>query len=1147
MADNPIDIKKLFNFDDTTPLDQVIVKIQQLNTFYDALVASAQKGAASVTSSMQVMQKSVDALEQEMVQADATTKKGQETITNGAAVTSKAVAQSEEYKKSITELNATIKVLQDQIDKLSESNKKIPKDNELAAGSLADLKVKLKDATDAYIKMGDATDAAIKQRALKNITDLNTAVKNGQQIVNDAKKATDIAAGSYNDLALKVANATKQLKAMEGGVGSNSEQFKALQKTINDGNTKLKEFDAAIGNSQRNVGDYKNQIEQLIPAIGSISPQISVAYNSVQSFGSLLKTFAGSALASFGAALALAGFSITQYFKRTAEGEQQLMEATSAFGALWEQTLTGAAKIGKFFFEQTTKDLINTTTAFNGQAQRAAELEKQQYELNQKRIEGTKARSTLEMGANQLLLEARESLTKSEQQRYDAAVLGDKILRDLHDRQIKRAQQQADIDNAILINKKGGEQNLTQAEQKEVQDRLASIKQLEAEFFASAKRRTTFIQTLGTNIQKQRDEEVTRQIVDTEKLNSSLIQADKDKNDKILNNIYSTEEQRKQAIQKNYIDERQLAKNASDIALQDAIKQSQDRSRQKIGIGTFTDLSAQSKADLLAKDKSFQLEKQKIDQDFANQSVVLANNRDKTLLENSNKFTKQRIDNEALLLANTKDADTARLNGLIETNNHILADEDSTYADRASALKSNAAIQIAIAQNILDKETATATAAAQNKILADNLVAVHTKELAAQTDKLQDEYSNKVKKINQDLIVATRTNVFTTLARDLTTLNNKVKIATEEQLSNLDDQLKTGNVSIIKYHAQKAIILKNAYVKEAQNQINSLESQKEKVIAEGVDTQTKLTAIEAQQAALRQGISEHENAQYILRKEELYQKVKQLANASLDTLITVEDNETQAKLNALDAQLTSLQSHHDKDLQLAGNNATVKAQIEANFTKEQAKIQKEQSKLKHEQAIRDKQLAEAKIIMNTAIAISETIATGGYFAIPLSIIVGALGALELAKVASTPIPAYFKGTDYSKEGFAQVAEKGRELAIDRSGDIALYDKPQIAYLNEGTKILTNAQTEPIMEKMGTKHMDLVSHQLIDVGIRDLKAGQAINQEIIGRLDKINDTTKRNKPVQVNYAKVGAIVYEFKREEETYVKRIKALSMGAWMK
>src|SRR5882672_9377442 len=105
MAENPIDIKKLFNFDDTTPLDQVIVKIQQLNTFYDALVASAQKGAASVTSSMQVMQKSIDALEQEMVQADATTKKGQETITNGAAVTSKAVAQNEEYKKSITELN----------------------------------------------------------------------------------------------------------------------------------------------------------------------------------------------------------------------------------------------------------------------------------------------------------------------------------------------------------------------------------------------------------------------------------------------------------------------------------------------------------------------------------------------------------------------------------------------------------------------------------------------------------------------------------------------------------------------------------------------------------------------------------------------------------------------------------------------------------------------------------------------------------------------------------------------------------------------------------------------------------------------------------------------------------------------------------
>lgn len=1074
MADNPIDIKKLFNFDDTTPLDEVIVKIQQLNVFYDALVASAQKGAASVTSSMQVMQKSIDALEQEMVQADATTKKGQETITNGAAVTSKAVAQNEEYKKSITELNATIKVLQDQIDKLSESNKKIPKDNELASGSLADLKIKLKDATDAYIKMGDATDAAIKQKALKNITDLNTAVKNGQQIVNDAKKATDIAAGSYNDLALKVANATKQLKAMEGGVGSNSEQFKALQKTINDGNTKLKEFDAAIGVSTRNVGGYTEGIEKAIPALRAISPAAVEAGEAVKGLSAKFITLLANPVVAIIAGI-IGGFALLKkswdiYTEDTIQGADKTKQFGLAWGAVTEMVTARFKVLGKQVFDfvndsgfaqylaQTTAYLIGGAAGvaeYNTRLSENNEILQMQLDLRKEEIGLIESVSSLELEKEKETHDAREKEGRSLQERYEAVGRVNEIRKEEVALKLKSAQAEVDIqeayfkkigviitdetkmkdlfENEIVIQKKSYEQVEALAK---ARAKLTSIKREEFE----GTRRIQALEIQLLNEQQQHIIAGIKQEKDArDKLNLELITSDQQSNARVLSNQSSTLNEKIDAEMRNLDDAKQL----NDKALADELFAFREQALSKVVL----DKATNDKLIIQAGD---------------NLKV-----RAQLILD---------AKNEAL---NSDEAFSSQEQAITEANGLKVQELIKKSGDNIVKITQETHKRMAEAEGATTSESKDAALIALEKSFANreiSFLAYETKKKGIETQGKIDELEIQNDQLNADLAYFT----------------------SSEELA--------------KKHADEILQIRK-----------------------------KLAANEEQIGALS-------NTKKLEQDKKIYALEKQLANEALDAITVIADNATQAKLNALDAQLSSLQSHHDKDLQLADNSATVKAQIEANFTKEQAKIQKEQNKLKHDQAIRDKQLAEAKIFMNTLIAASEALASGPPPGdIILAALVTAIGLAQEAKVASTPIPAYFKGTDYSKEGFAQVAEQGRELAIDRSGDIALYNKPQIAYLNEGTKIFTNAQTEPIMEKMGTKHMDLVSHQLIDIGIRDLKAGQAISVETIGHLKELKDITKRNKPVQVNYAKVGAIVYEFKREEETYVKRIKALSMGAWMK
>jgi len=179
------------------------------------------------------------------------------------------------------------------------------------------------------------------------------------------------------------------------------------------------------------------------------------------------------------------------------------------------------------------------------------------------------------------------------------------------------------------------------------------------------------------------------------------------------------------------------------------------------------------------------------------------------------------------------------------------------------------------------------------------------------------------------------------------------------------------------------------------------------------------------------------------RKRELRLQTVQAIQDDLsqlsDALSTFRDNEIEqieqsrdAQLAAYDEQLSALESLNERGAYSDRVYEAKKKELLDKRLQAEKKADAELRKLKKEQAEQDKLKAIFDIIVNTSVAVSKLLATPF-----LAIAAGAAGALELAKVISTPIPKFFKGKSFVERG-------NNPPGIDTIP----------AYLNEGERIVT---------------------------------------------------------------------------------------------
>jgi len=151
-----------------------------------------------------------------------------------------------------------------------------------------------------------------------------------------------------------------------------------------------------------------------------------------------------------------------------------------------------------------------------------------------------------------------------------------------------------------------------------------------------------------------------------------------------------------------------------------------------------------------------------------------------------------------------------------------------------------------------------------------------------------------------------------------------------------------------------------------------------------------------------------------------------------------------------------LEAQKDISLKFAGDSASAKQKIEEDYEKRRKEIANRENKAKQKQAI-------FNIAIDTAQAIVGLWAKPGFpAAIPLAIAVGALGAAQIAMVASQKIPQYFDGTDNHIGGMMLVNDGGgsnfqEKVILPNGKEIMPEGRNVLMNAPKGTKVLTHEQ------------------------------------------------------------------------------------------
>ena len=157
------------------------------------------------------------------------------------------------------------------------------------------IKEKAKALGDARVATEQARAATQNQRtATEAERTENVRLRNELQALRIARAANaqqqTAANGSYREAQQRLTALGNAIRNAEGGFARNGRAVRDQVKEYNKLNAKLKEFDRAMGNHQRNVGNYRSGFLQSIPIIGQYASAIGLAMAAQQAFNKSFQT-----------------------------------------------------------------------------------------------------------------------------------------------------------------------------------------------------------------------------------------------------------------------------------------------------------------------------------------------------------------------------------------------------------------------------------------------------------------------------------------------------------------------------------------------------------------------------------------------------------------------------------------------------------------------------------------------------------------------------------------------------------------------------------------------------------------------------------------------------------------------------------------
>lgn len=362
--------------------------------------------------------------------------------------------------------------------------------------------------------------------------------------------------------------------------------------------------------------------------------------------------------------------------------------------------------------------------------------------------------------------------------------------------------------------------------------------------------------------------------------------------------------------------------------------------------------------------------------------------------------------------------------------------------------------------------------------------------------------------------------------KDIQTLYSKEQ--SQRDLSLIQEQ-----TALVKQRAQKIISeeeyqrqlaeLQQRYAIEAANkQIEMLEKvlevenitaeEREKIAQKLAEVKIKLAKQIADEEVKQTKRSEKEDEKAADKKKRTLGKYLQTASRMIGQLNSLVSTIYDGQLAKIDEEKEANEQRYEEEiaqieqLQETGAISQEEAEARKRFAKElteqkEEELEKKQQQIKYKAAVWDKTTSIAQASINTALGITQALATTPWpMNIVMAVLVGAMGAIEIATIAATPISTYAKGTgkDGHKGGLALVGDGGKQEAVVYGGKMWITpDTPTLVDMPKGAMVYPDANhlPEPVMQNV-TMTKDSKPIVIVHSDNRKLEKGMDKNNRLL---------------------------------------------------
>ena len=968
------------------------------------------------------------------------------------------------------------------------------------SGSLAN---QLKDIENMRIKQNELVTATQDlNKANQKRIDMDHALQveaakqkivsenNKKAIKEEAKEALNLN-DAYSKLNKEYIEAQRNAKNLAAAHGTTNKAAQEAAKHAKGLSDELKKIDNTVGQNQRNVGNYRESLNGLFT---KVSPEASEATSKITQMGGAL-----SKLGPYGAIIAagimIAGSALAAFYMGTQEGIDRLKVRTAGFSGSIGVLKGELAKVGKgideafggesenkIFTWGNTFKIIGYTLMLNTKwvdetaskmdeagniAKRIAReqiaLEKEENDLIVKRA-----------NANNILIAAREAATdetKTLQEKKDIYVESFAVEKEIAKEDVNSAIKKSGIlkqqlDLMIMQGALTKESMKDSEKYKEYQESLANVINIQSE----ADKKTIKGKKAVANFDKEMRTEEMELSIAYAKQNEAI---NTESSKKILANERST------LAQKIYAERSNLNESIHLIELERHAKiQAAGPGADETKIGTINQESITEKFKVQSETESRIF---KMQQDYQKRDIIA-----------SEAIAKSKLDMEKDALNNRLEIDKAGYEQIMSLNTRLEISQKLTNL------------------NIQEENTAFAkqktTAYGKTALELQAMDEEHERKITLITSKGELERFNIHKQFATQQISDLQKGSTNEQIGQLTQYN--------EQMGSLHGHLQNGTMSLGQFTQAKEKLSNSTAIAGIDTQL--VEVRKAQGIAiEQNDFDTAQRFAKQEQDLIKQKgelqLQQFEKDEK--RKQELIQKTAKISEQTVELIGKFANRNIESEIKGNEIQLSNIEARSAAEEKAVEDSTMTEQQksstmskIRLNEQKEKDLIEAKNRALKQNEAENDKKMSIFKAIMNTAVAVSSALAETPIYAA----IIGALGAAEIAFIASTPIPKYASGRSGGRGEFAMVDEKGAELRIRRSGEMIMGSNAgaNLQYLQPGERVIPHDKILNFaLNGLIPSQIDLTSKKLDELIQSSYQQTQRLETAIKGSKSKINIINK----------------------------------------